>query len=148
MTASKNDASTPPRHVHAGPHSSLDENYIQSKEHRYPISPLVIYVTDSRSDALVRIYDGEIAKRDNAFLVERKELVGKTPEEIQSLFGLTFVPRYLCDALIPVGHKVIHGKLTNEAGRRVSIYKAVTALELFSERILTPENIPPGRRKP
>lgn len=120
---------------------------IPSGEHRYPISPLVIYVTDARSDALVRIYDGEIAKRDNAFLVERKELLGKTPEEIQALFGLTFVPRYICDASIPVGHKVIHGKLTNEAGGRVSIYKAVTALDLFSERVLTPENIPPVRRK-
>ncbi len=123
-------------------------NIIASKEHTVPVVAFMDYKTDAESDALVRIYDGVIAKRDDAFLVERKELAGKTPEAIRDHFCLSFLPRFLCDASIPVGHRIAVGKVTNALGKRVSIFKALTALSLSSERPLTAESIPPVKLKP
>jgi len=74
--------------------------------------------------------------------------VGKSPEELRAHFSLSFLPCLICDANIPAGHQVTVGKLTNLAGKRVSIYVARTALDLASERPLTPENIPPQMWKP
>jgi len=128
---------------------------IPSKEHTARIIALATYTVDTESDGLVRIYDGVTVPRDEVFLVERKELIGKTPEAIQAHFSLSFVPRLMCDASVPIGHRITIGKLTNAAGKRVSIFKALTALDLSSERPLTPENIayvrlktPPAAKKP
>lgn len=121
--------------VPAGGHS------IPSKEHTANITALMTYTTDKESTDLVRIYDGVIVLRDGGFLVERKFLVGKTPEQIQAHYSLSFVPQLICDASVPVGHQIVLGKLTNAAGKRVSIFKALTALSLSTERPLTPSNI-------
>ncbi|MFA5957059.1 hypothetical protein [Hyphomicrobium sp.] len=133
----KSEASVPLQtQTHAGP------EYIQSSEHRNAITALMTYTTNILTDNLVRIHDGVIAQRDGFLLVERKELIGKTPEGIQAHFSLAFVPRFLCDATIPLGSLVTLGKTTNDAGQRVSIFKAVTSLQLSNERSLTPQNIP------
>jgi len=116
---------------------------LPSTEHHAPITELMTAVINLDTDAYVRIYDGEVAPLGGIFVVERKELVGKTPEEIQAHFSLTFVPRMICDARIPVGAKVAFGKLTNAAGKRVSIFRAISALNLSAQRPLTPENIAP-----
>ncbi len=114
---------------------------VPSAEHHGPITELMTAVANLNTDAYVRIYDGEVAPLGGIFVVERKELVGKTPEEIQAHFSLTFVPRMICDASIPIGAKFALCKLTNAAGKRVSVFRAITALNLSSERPLTPENI-------
>jgi hypothetical protein len=114
---------------------------VPSNEHHAPITELLTAVANLETDAYVRIYDGQVAPLAGFFIVERKELFGRTQEEIQSHFSLTFVPRMLCDAHIPVGGKFAHCKLTNSAGCRVSIYRAITALNLSSPRPLVPENI-------
>lgn len=95
------------------------------------------------TDAYVRVYDGEVAPLNGIFVVERKELVGKTQEEIQEHFSLTFLPRMICDANFPLGAKFALGKLTNASGKRVSVFRAITALNLSAQRPLTPENIAP-----
>lgn len=120
---------------------------IPSNEHTARITALATYTVDAESDGLVRIYDGVTAQRDDVLLVQRKELIGKTPEAIQAHFSLSFLPRLMCDASVPIGHRITMGKLTNAAGKRVSIFKALTALGLSSERPLTPENIPCVRLK-
>jgi hypothetical protein len=120
---------------------------IASNEHTAPILGLVTYTINIESDDLVRIYDGIKVLRDDVLLVQRKELFGKSPEEIQAHFSLSFVPRFICDARVPAGHQITMGKLTNAADKRMSIFKALTALDLSSERFLTPENLPPVRVK-
>jgi hypothetical protein len=117
--------------------------FMTSNEHSAPIAELITAVSNLETDAFVRVYDGDIAPLNGIFVVERKELIGKTPREIQAHFALAFVPRMICDARIPVGAKFALGKLTNAHGKRVSIYRAVTALELSSQRPLTPENLAP-----
>lgn len=114
-----------------------------SNEHHASIIELMTYTVNLESDAFVRIYDGVSAIREGALLVDRKELLGKSPEEIQSHFSLTFVPRLLCDARIPIGDKMSMGKLTNAAGRRISVFRGITAIHLSSERPITPDNIAP-----
>lgn len=120
-------------------HSSI----VPSAEHNAPITELLTAVSNLDTDAYVRIFDGDVAPLNGIFVIERKELVGKTPEEIQAHFSLTFVPRLICDARIPLGAKFALGKLTNAAGSRVSVFRAITALNLSSQRPLTPENIAP-----
>lgn len=100
-------------------------------------------VANLETDAYVRIYDDNVAPLNGIFVIERKELVGKTPEEIQAHFSLTFLPRMICDARFPLGAKFALGKITNAAGKRVSVFRAITALNLSSQRPLTPENIAP-----
>jgi hypothetical protein len=119
---------------------------IPSKEHTAPIIALTTYTTDMEGDSLVRIYDGVIAQRDEPLLVARKDLVGRSPEVLQAHFSLAFVPRLMCDAYVPVGNKITYGRLTNAAGKKVSIYRAETALILAAERPLTPQNIAPRSR--
>ncbi|MDX1922450.1 MAG: hypothetical protein SFW65_04915 [Alphaproteobacteria bacterium] len=100
-------------------------------------------VANLETDAYVRVYDGEVAPLNGIFVIERKELVGKTPEEVQAHFSLTFLPRMICDANFPLGAKFALGKLTNSYGKRVSVFRAITALNLSAQRPLTPENIAP-----
>lgn len=118
-------------------------NIITSKEHSVPVIMHIAYKTDMMSDGFVRIFDGTIAPRDEAFLVNRKELVGKTPEQMQQHFSLSYVPQFICDAHIPIGDSVAVGCVTNSDGKQVYVFKALTRLELSHERPLTIENIAP-----
>ncbi|MFY9287934.1 MAG: hypothetical protein WAO98_05475 [Alphaproteobacteria bacterium] len=122
--------------------ATASPDIIPSTEHTAPIIPHITYTVDMESDGLVRLYDGITVQRDEAFLVNRKDLFGKTSEQIQAHFALSFLPRFLCDATVPIGHQVMAGKLTNAAGQRVFIFKALTALNLANERPLMPANIP------
>lgn len=149
MTSSKySSISTTPSSTNAPPNPNAQPDtskspLVPSTEHNAPITELMTAVANLETDAYVRIFDGDVAPLNGIFIVERKELIGKTPEEIQAHFNLAFVPRMICDARIPLGAKFALGKLTNAAGERVSIYRAITALNLSSQRPLTPENIAP-----
>lgn len=116
---------------------------MHSAEHQAPITELMTAVCNLDTDAYVRIFDGDVAPLNGIFVVERKELVGKTPGEVQAHFSLTFLPRMICDANFPLGAKFALGTLTNASGKRVSVFRAITALNLSSQRPLTPENIAP-----
>lgn len=149
MTSSEySSISTPPSSTNASPIPNAQQeanksSVVPSVEHSAPITELMTAVANLETDAYVRIFDGDVAPLNGIFVVERKELVGKTPEEIQTHFSLTFVPRMICDANFPLGAKFALGKLTNASGNRVSVFRAITALNLSTQRPLTPENIAP-----
>lgn len=109
---------------------------LSSPEHSCPLQAKVTYKADMVSDALVCIYDDVVARRDEPWLVERKVITGKTPEQIKAHFALKFVPQFICDANIPVGESITMATLTNAAGQTARIFRANTRLELRNERQL------------
>lgn len=109
---------------------------LESREHSRPLIATMSYVTDMESDTLVRIFDKQIAPRDEAFCVAREVLDGRTPEQLRDYFGLTFIPRYVCDARVPPGNKITLCVLVNAAGQTAKVYFPQTCLELAHERPL------------
>lgn len=109
---------------------------VESSEHTRPLIATISYVTDMVSDSLVRIYDQEIAPRDEAFCVAREELQGRTPEQLRDHFALAFVPRFVCDAHVPVGNTITVCSLVNAERETVKVFYPRTRLELANERPL------------
>ena len=111
---------------------------VESKEHTRPLVATVSYVTDMVSDSLVRIYDGEVALRDEPFCVAREVVEEKTREQLRDYFALSFIPRLVCDARVPPGNTITACSLVNAAGQTVRIYFPRDFLELGNERELAP----------
>jgi hypothetical protein len=124
----------------AKPRIEQHEPYpVESREHTRPLMAILTCLTDTFGTGFVRIYDKQIAPIQEPFLVQRKELKGRTPEQLRDHFALSFTPRFFCDAFIPIGEKIIYCSLTNAEGRRAQVYLARTRLELANERPLDVE---------
>jgi hypothetical protein len=100
------------------------------------VRSLITYTTNQSTNSLVRVYDGVHAQRDSGMVVKREDIIGKTPEQIRDLFCLAFTPRYICDTLIPAGEQMAGAKLTNKAGKTMSVFCALTRITLSNERPL------------
>lgn len=109
---------------------------VESREHSRPLIATMSYITDMESDSLVRIFDKQIAPRDEAFCVAREALDGRTPEQLRDYFSLSFIPRFVCDARVPPGHEITVCSLANAAGQTAKVYFPQTYLELGNERPL------------
>jgi hypothetical protein len=109
---------------------------LASNEHQMPVVVCVTYTTDEETDAFIRLYDGEVARRDEPWLIEKKHLSAHSPEALRDMFNLSFVPRYACDATIPAGESVTMALVRNARGDEARVFRANTRLILSNERLL------------
>ena len=109
---------------------------LASTEHAAPVHAELTYKVTQPTDAFVRVYDKVIAPRDDAWLIDRKSIVGLSPESVQGRFNLSFTPRFICDASIPPGESVTACIVFGKDGAKARVFHANTRLQLSNERKL------------
>ncbi len=57
----------------------------------------------------VRVYDGEISGKKGGWLMEKSEIKGLTPKQIQEKFALPNEPKYICDVEVEAGTHLRRG---------------------------------------
>jgi hypothetical protein len=123
-------------------HDAGERRMVRSTEHTNPVFATADYPSSIPPPPhpsqwpFVRLYDKVSVPRDNTLIVQRADVANKTPAQLQAFFALSFLPKFICDASVPVGGIVTLCTLTNAAGQGARIYLARTRLDLADERPL------------
>ncbi len=81
----------------------------------------------------VCVYD-EKSKPENGWLIPPEQAKRKTPEQLKESFNLPFVPFYTCDAVLPVGTKIV--VYATGSAKRSKLYRAESGATFSNERPL------------
>lgn len=113
---------------------SNDRPLPQGNPVQEPSSPVLImeYRPDQEAK-FVCLYDNK-KNLNEPWLLDPKQTEGKTPEQLKAFFGLPYLPKFICDAVLPPQTKILAYALGNV--RAPKLYRAEGKIAFSGERSL------------
>lgn len=80
----------------------------------------------------VRLYDKEFFQMEGSWLFKPSDVTGKTPEQLMEFFALPFLPKYVCEAAVPMNTTVI--AFASPRSSEPNVYKVESGIVFSNER--------------